>query len=207
MSKLKIMDSIYFNFISYFNFNLFFVLNLGLGDSIILAIFSSPKSYQPIILLNTMGNLFEKMIGECLQFHMISNSFIHPSQLGGLKLRSTTDAGVALTHIICPGWVKNLTTSILVFDIVQFFPSLNHQLLPLIKNHVVTSISHIYSYNKPVVKTIHRAINITTTKAKLFVIYSGINQAVTNSNINHIVIITNSLHAAKRIFDSSVHPY
>ena len=64
------------------------------------AIFDSPKSYQPIILLNTIGKLFEKMIGKCLQFHMISNSFIHPSQLGGLKLRSTMDAGIALTHII-----------------------------------------------------------------------------------------------------------
>ena len=76
------------------------------------------------------------MIGEHLQFHTISNSFIYPSQLGGLKLRSTTDVGVALTHIICLGWVKNLTMSTLAFNIVQFFPSLNHQLLSLILNKV-----------------------------------------------------------------------
>ena len=44
-----------------------------------------------------------------------------------------------------------------------------------IKNHVATSISHIHSYNKPVVKTIYRAINITTTEAELFVIHCGIN--------------------------------
>jgi len=42
------------------------------------------------------------------------------------------DARVALTHIICSGWVKNLTMSTLAFDIAQLFPSLNHQLLPLI---------------------------------------------------------------------------
>jgi len=30
------------------------------------AIFNSPKSYQPIVLLNTIGKLFKKMIGECL---------------------------------------------------------------------------------------------------------------------------------------------
>ena len=72
------------------------------------------------------------MIGEHLQFHMISNSFIYCSQLGGLKQRSIIDTGVILTHIICSGWVKNLTTSTLVFNIVQFFPSLNHQLLLLI---------------------------------------------------------------------------
>jgi len=42
------------------------------------------------------------------------------------------DVGIALTHIICSGWAKNLTTSTLAFNIAQFFPSLNHQLLPLI---------------------------------------------------------------------------
>ena len=76
------------------------------------------------------------MIGEHLQFHTISNNFIHSSQLEGLKLRSTMDAEVVLTHIICLGWAKNLTTSTLAFDIAQFFPSLNHQLLPLILDKV-----------------------------------------------------------------------
>ena len=76
-----------------------------------------------------------------------------------------------------------------------------------IMNHIATSISHIHSYNKPVVKTMHRAINVTTTEAKLFTIHCGINQAVANSDVNHIVVITNFLHAAKRIFDSLVHLY
>ena len=67
-----------------------------------------------------------------MQFLTISNDFIYPYQLGGLKHRSTTDANIALTHLIWSDWVKNLTTSILAFNIAQFFPSLNHQLLPLI---------------------------------------------------------------------------
>ena len=96
------------------------------------SIYDLPKSYCPIVLLNTIRKLFEKMIREHLQFHTISNEFIHRSQLGGLKQRSTTDAGVILTHIICSGWVKNLITSMLAFDIAQFFPFLNHQLLSLI---------------------------------------------------------------------------
>ena len=49
---------------------------------------------------------------------MISNWFIHLSQLGGLKSRFTIDAGVVLTHIICSEWVKNLITSTLAFNIV-----------------------------------------------------------------------------------------
>ena len=39
-----------------------------------------------------------------------------------------------------------------------------------IKNQVTTSISHIHSFDKPVAKTLYRAINITTAKAKLFTI-------------------------------------
>ena len=96
------------------------------------AMFNSSKLYRPIVLLNTIGKLVKKMIGKCFQFHMISNNFIYPSQLRDLKLRSTMDTGVALTHIIRSEWAKNLTTSTLVFNIVQFFPFLNHQLLPLI---------------------------------------------------------------------------
>jgi len=57
--------------------------------------YSSIKSFCLIILLNTTGKLFEKIIGKWLRFFVISNNFIHLCQLGGLKHRSTTDAGVA----------------------------------------------------------------------------------------------------------------
>ena len=54
--------------------------------------------------------------------------------LEGFKQRSTTNIDIALTHFIHIGWVKNISTSILTFDIVLFFPLLNHQLLPWILN-------------------------------------------------------------------------
>jgi len=50
-----------------------------------------------------LGKLIEKVIGERLQFQITANNFIHPSQLGGLKFKSTTDVRVALTHIIYSG--------------------------------------------------------------------------------------------------------
>ena len=90
------------------------------------------KAFRPIVLLNTLGKLIEKVIAERLQFIVASNDFIHPSQLGSLKFKFTIDAGVALTHIVQSGWVKGKTTSTLAFDISQFFSSLNHQLLTLI---------------------------------------------------------------------------
>ena len=62
--------------------------------------YDSLKVFRPIILLNTVDKLIEEVIRECLQFNMASNDFIHPSQLSGLKFKSTIDVGVALTHII-----------------------------------------------------------------------------------------------------------
>ena len=67
------------------------------------ATFNSSKLYCPIVLLNTIGKLFKKMIGEFLQFHTISNNFIHSSQLRGFKQRSTMGVEVTLTHIIWSG--------------------------------------------------------------------------------------------------------
>ena len=84
------------------------------------------------MLLNITSKLFEKMIRERLQFLSISNNFIYLCQLDGLKHRSTTDVCIALTHFIQSEQIKNLTTSMLAFDIMQFFSSLNHQLLSLI---------------------------------------------------------------------------
>ena len=76
-----------------------------------------------------------------------------------------------------------------------------------IKNQVTTSILHIHSFNKPVVKTLHKTINITTAEAELFAIWYNINQAVADPNVKHIVVITDSLHIARKIFDSSTHSY
>ena len=90
------------------------------------------KSFRPIVLLNMVGKLIKKVIGKRLQFQVTANDFIHPSQLEGLKFKSTIDTDVALTHIIWLGWVKNISTSTLVFDIAQFFPFLNHHLLTCI---------------------------------------------------------------------------
>ena len=98
--------------------------------------YNSPKAFRPIVLLNTVSKLIEKVIREHLQFNTASNNFIHPSQLSSLKFKFTIDVGVALTYIIWTDWVKNLSTSTLAFDIVQFFPSLNYWLLSLIMKKV-----------------------------------------------------------------------
>ena len=72
---------------------------------------------------------------------------------------------------------------------------------------MATSISYIHLHNSLVIKTIYQVVNVTTTEFELFTIRYSINKAVKKPNVNRIVIITNSLHAARKIFDSSLHPY
>ena len=53
----------------------------------------------------------------------------------------------------------------------------------------------------------HHAVNISTTKAELFAMRCDINQAVGIPHINYIIIITDSIHIAKKIFDLLLYPY
>jgi len=76
-----------------------------------------------------------------------------------------------------------------------------------IKNQVAMSITYIHVYETLVVKMIHHAINVISTEAKLFTIRYGLNQATQLTNIKCIVIITDFIHVAKRIFDFSIHSY
>ena len=76
-----------------------------------------------------------------------------------------------------------------------------------IKNQVATFISHVNSHDRPVIKIIYHSVNATSTEVKLFVLRCSINQASYLLNINHIFVITNSLHATKRIFDLSSYLY
>ena len=76
-----------------------------------------------------------------------------------------------------------------------------------IKNNVATLISHVHSGQNILVKTIHHTINITSTEIELFLIRCGINQAVQIPNTKNIIIITDTIHAARWIFDLYFHLY
>ena len=76
-----------------------------------------------------------------------------------------------------------------------------------IKNQVATSIAHIHVHDNQVIRTLYHTVNIIFTETELFAIRCGINQATQLANINHIVIIIDSLHAAKQIFDSLIYSH
>jgi len=85
-------------------------------------------------------------------------------------------------------------TAVVVFDIS-------------IKNQVAILITYIHISNDLVIKTLYHTINIMTTEAELFAIRCGINQAMQIINVHHIIITTDSIHAAKRIFNLSIYLY
>ena len=76
-----------------------------------------------------------------------------------------------------------------------------------IKNDTATFILHIHSANRPLIKTVHHASFVTSMEAELFAIRCSINQACSINNVSKIVIVTDSIHVAKKIFDCGSHPY
>jgi len=114
-----------------------------------------------------------------------------------LKFKSTTDAGVALTHIVRSRWAKDKTTSTLAFDISQFFLSLNHHLLMSILNKaglepkVVTFFAN-YLVQK---KTNYVWNNLQSPEFKVNV---GVGQRSALSSILSALYLTPFLHILKK---------
>jgi Reverse transcriptase (RNA-dependent DNA polymerase) len=91
--------------------------------------YSTPKLFQPIMLLNTLGKLFKKLLPHRLQFDGVAHGAFHPMQFGGITQHSTEDAGIYLTHLVRARWVEGLQMSMVTFNIAQFFLSINHEVL------------------------------------------------------------------------------
>jgi hypothetical protein len=45
----------------------------------------TPKMFRPIVLLNTLGKLFEKMLVQRMQYDAVCLGIFHSNQLGGIK--------------------------------------------------------------------------------------------------------------------------
>ena len=76
-----------------------------------------------------------------------------------------------------------------------------------IKNNVTASMLYVYSGQNILAKTIYHAVNVTSTKAELFTIRCGINQAAHFQDVHYIIVITDTIHSVRQIFDSSSHSY
>jgi len=76
-----------------------------------------------------------------------------------------------------------------------------------IKNNITTLVSYIHIHDQPLVKMVHHAAFVTSTEAELFAIRCSINQVCNKANISKVIIITDSIYAAKKIFDTKFHSY
>jgi len=63
-------------------------------------VYNNSKAFCPIVPLNTIEKLIEKVISNKIQVHLIISNFLHPNQLDGIKQHLTTDVGLFLTHLI-----------------------------------------------------------------------------------------------------------
>ena len=155
------------------------------------------KMFHPIVLLNMLGKLIEKVIAKRIQFTVVENNFIHLCQLGGLKFKSTMDAEVTLIHIVRSRWVKGKSTSTLAFDISQFFPSLNHNLLTSILSKVglESKVSNFF-----VNYLVQRKMNYiwNNMQSPDFEINVGVGQGSVLSPILSALYLTSFLHILKK---------
>ena len=76
-----------------------------------------------------------------------------------------------------------------------------------IKNDIIISISHMHIFNSSLIKTLHHSVFVTSSEVELFAIRCSINQASNQEDIFKIIIITDSIHVAKKFFDLLLHPY
>ena len=76
-----------------------------------------------------------------------------------------------------------------------------------IKSNITMSVIYDHLFNNPLKKTLHHAINVTSTEAELFSIRCGINRTTQISSTSHIIIITDALYVTQRIFDLTIHLY
>ena len=74
-----------------------------------------------------------------------------------------------------------------------------------IKNDIAMSILYMHIVNHPLIKTCHHTTFITSLEAELFTIRCSINQALSKVSISKIIVITDSIHIAKKIFNLSLH--
>jgi len=72
-----------------------------------------------------------------------------------------------------------------------------------IKHDIATLVLHIHMRDKPLIKTVHHTVFVTSTEAELFAIRCGLNQACNKEEISKIIVVTNSIHMAKKIFIQS----
>ena len=138
-------------------------------------------SFSPLNLKLNLGSRIVDVFSDQFSFNLVNrekNNKTHFQQLNEMTLYSSSSPHMA----------------IIVTD-------------ASIKNNIAISVSHVHICDHPLIKMVYYTAFITSTEAKLFAIRYSINQAYSKKNISKIIVVTNSIHMAKKIFDDKSHPY
>ncbi|KAF8660106.1 hypothetical protein AX14_007475 [Amanita brunnescens Koide BX004] len=82
--------------------------------------YSAPKSYRPIVLLNTLGKLLTKVLANRMQFDVVAFSLLHEGQCGSVQKHATVDASLVLLDFININREQGWHTSVCAIDVAQF---------------------------------------------------------------------------------------
>ena len=138
-------------------------------------------SFSPLSLEFTPGFHITDNFSDCFSFNLVNRKEkdkIHTQELDEMVLQISSSLSMALV----------ITDA-------------------SIKNDIATSISHIHLANHPLIKMVYHTMFITSTEAELFAIRYSISEACIKEGVLKIIVVTNSIHAVKKIFNSKLHPY
>ena len=138
-------------------------------------------SFDPLNPEFSLDSRIIEIFSSCFSFHLFSkyknqNLKLWIQKLDNLALKSSS----------------SLSSALIVMD-------------ASVKNNITISVVYIYIHNTPITKTLYYALNITSTKTELFAIRCGINQATSLNGISKIIIVTDSIHTVRKIFDLLFH--
>ena len=87
--------------------------------------YSTPKSYRPIALLNTMWKVITAIIANHITYYTEKHHLLPANHFGGRPGRTTSDAIHLLSNKVKASWRKQEVASVLFLDIEGAFPNAN----------------------------------------------------------------------------------
>ena len=95
----------------------------GKGD------YTTPKSYRPIALLNTVGKLLEFIIAKRISAVAEKLNLLPPTHMGGRKLRSSEHSIHYIIERVFHAWNQGDMASMLLLDVSGAYDKVSHQRL------------------------------------------------------------------------------
>ena len=91
--------------------------------------YTSPKSYRPISLLNTIGKIMEAILATRISFMATTHNLLPTTHFGGRRGSCIETAIHNLLEKIYAAWNINEIASLLMMDVSAAYPNTSHQRL------------------------------------------------------------------------------